>query len=323
MNPIIRGRSLVVTGAIALLPAFAAADAPITFSSNRGAGVVNLQSDGTARIDSTFTFEVGAFSKLPDGSAFVPTPSNVGEWGERWNALAATGYNEAPNNFFTGSATLDTNVEPFSAADVPYIWGFDSREGESEWILIRRDGAEAWSWPDAGGGGITPSRTFFTVSDTLGGLAAVVGEFNGAGFLMKTASVSLPAGGVNYSQWAAANFNAEDLANPEISGETADPDLDGFTNFYEFATGTLPQRAASSPVIAQALTGAGGMQLSISENPDALVTWELEVSSDLEEWDSLDPAVEGTSDGTTRTFEDPTEIGALPRRFFRISVKES
>jgi rhodanese-related sulfurtransferase len=49
----------------------------------------------------------------------------------------------------------------------------------------------------------------------------------------------------DFEFWRRAHFTAEQLADPLISGEDADPDCDGFTNFQEFLAGTGPTDAGS------------------------------------------------------------------------------
>ena len=300
----------------------ASAAARITWQSSRGSAanpITNLQSDG-AELDASFQFELGAFKDLPDGSPFNPTAANVAEWEAQWCAASTPApYNISPNSFFTGSFQLESNAAPFEVGDPAFIWGFDIRAGRGEWILLRRD---SWVWPTvAGGGGINPVTTFFTVSATFNDLETIVGEVNGTGFLMQTEEVNLSSG-TTYAEWVATNFTAAEQADLEISGETADPDRDGSSNLFEFATGTAPKDAGSFPECTINITAAGEVQITFPENPDALVAWSLEASSDLDSWAETTPPVPGTpntADGT-RSFTDPVPISASERRFLRLAV---
>jgi hypothetical protein len=56
-----------------------------------------------------------------------------------------------------------------------------------------------------------------------------------------------PGGRLDFSSWQAAVVSGADLLNPAISGENADPDSDGWSNFFEFALGSLPRDSGSSP----------------------------------------------------------------------------
>jgi hypothetical protein len=49
-----------------------------------------------------------------------------------------------------------------------------------------------------------------------------------------------------WDTWRKSVFTASDLADPEISGGTADPDRDGMINRDEFTCGTDPKSAASA-----------------------------------------------------------------------------
>jgi len=50
---------------------------------------------------------------------------------------------------------------------------------------------------------------------------------------------------IPFEAWRLANFTAEELLNPTISGPDADPDGDGVKNLLEYAWGTNPKAAAS------------------------------------------------------------------------------
>ncbi len=67
--------------------------------------------------------------------------------------------------------------------------------------------------------------------------------------------------GRTYEDWAAANFTVEQLADPAISGEDADPDGDGLTNGQEFLAGTDPLSADSVLQITDVRRVDGGLEL--------------------------------------------------------------
>jgi uncharacterized repeat protein (TIGR01451 family) len=67
--------------------------------------------------------------------------------------------------------------------------------------------------------------------------------------------------GRTYADWAAEAFTAEELADPAISGEEADPDGDGLTNLQEFLAGTDPTSADSVLQVTQVTKVDGGMEL--------------------------------------------------------------
>jgi len=64
------------------------------------------------------------------------------------------------------------------------------------------------------------------------------------------ASINLggtPDGQLDFATWQAALFTPAQLADPALSGPDADPDLDGWGNFMEFALGSLPRNSQSHP----------------------------------------------------------------------------
>jgi hypothetical protein len=99
--------------------------------------------------------------------------------------------------------------------------------------------------------------------------------------------------------WLSTHFTEEELLDPSISGDDADPDLDSLPNIIEFALGFDPR----SPSIL--FTGAaslafenseGQLLLTFSRNPDAFdVTITVEESSDLSDWTAVASSVNGAA----------------------------
>ncbi len=181
------------------------AEIDVRFGSTLGAE--NLQSGG-APIDTSFTFELGAF----DGS-FIPTAANTDQWLDNWVAApnsasnpsggSSVPYTQVPigpvtSNSFDGTTRLDGNPPNFTSTDRAYIWGYDDRgEGDGggvgEWILLTNPG---WTYPNDPGAGVNFGSDF-QVSD--GGTSTVLGSVNPAWSgldddpHMVTASVLIPA----------------------------------------------------------------------------------------------------------------------------------
>jgi hypothetical protein len=91
-----------------------------------------------------------------------------------------------------------------------------------------------------------------------------------------------------FSQWQALHFDAEELADSEISGVQADPNQNGFDNQTEYALGRDPlaedsDRAKSLPSIR--LDEAGALHLDYTDSPNAseisMAPW---TSIDLVDW---------------------------------------
>ncbi|MCW1925345.1 hypothetical protein OKA05_22485 [Luteolibacter arcticus] len=75
-----------------------------------------------------------------------------------------------------------------------------------------------------------------------------------------TAIVTVNAPADPYGEWKASQFNATQLANPLVSGPTADPDADGITNQDEYIFGTPALTRDPSPLT---IAVASGSNLSL------------------------------------------------------------
>jgi rhodanese-related sulfurtransferase len=64
-----------------------------------------------------------------------------------------------------------------------------------------------------------------------------------------------------YEAWKQAHFTAEQLADPEVSGDDADPDHDRMSNEQEYLAGTEPKSGGSCLVCSASTLGEGGFVL--------------------------------------------------------------
>jgi hypothetical protein len=119
-----------------------------------------------------------------------------------------------------------------------------------------------------------------------------------------------------FDDWRFARFTAPELANPAISGETADPDADLLPNLIEYALGLEPKSPDTSPV---AMIDSGGyLALSATKNPTATdITWSAETSADLETWAS---AVVVTNNTNSFEARDSVLMNAAEKRFIRLKI---
>jgi len=101
------------------------------------------------------------------------------------------------------------------------------------------------------------------------------------GFTTFTLQTDEGASAVDYPTWLTQYFSAEQIANPDIVGQDADPDLDGLSNFFEYLARLSPLDRSSRLVY------------TFTENPDALlrispiangIPWEVRSSVDLQGW---------------------------------------
>ncbi len=125
---------------IFVLAAATARSQTLNWASLTESTIVNSQGDP---LDNTFLFEIGAFA---DG--FVPTDSNIGTWGTKWQAFDTTdySYDSVALGYFTGTA------------DVQSVPGYTSMfQGLKAYLWIRNTGNtehflastsnDAWRFP--------------------------------------------------------------------------------------------------------------------------------------------------------------------------------
>jgi hypothetical protein len=119
-----------------------------------------------------------------------------------------------------------------------------------------------------------------------------------------------------FDAWRFAAFTAPELADPSISGESADPDGDRLANLIEFALGLDPMSADTSPV---AMTDADGyLALSVPKNPAATdLIWSAEVGDDLQTWT---PAFVLADTESTFEARDNVLKSAAEKRLIRLKI---
>lgn len=146
-----------------------------------------------------------------------------------------------------------------------------------------------------------------------------------------------------FGTWQAANFTPAEVADPEISGPTADPDKDGVPNLLEAALATLPKTRDPDPATlrisrvttsgasreiqllsATSATGIVGIRLRLQANPDLNpASWiTLAERNGTTPWASQ-PAVT-TDQPTTQTprtpvtFTETLPAASASKRFYRL-----
>ena len=118
-----------------------------------------------------------------------------------------------------------------------------------------------------------------------------------------------------FDDWRSTNFTPLELANPALSGETADPDADQLDNLIEYALGLPPNAPNASPVTM--LDAGGYLALSATKNQAATdIVWDAEVSGDMNIWSPADTTE------TTNTFEaqDTVLMNQAETRFIRLKI---
>lgn len=131
-----------------------------------------------------------------------------------------------------------------------------------------------------------------------------------------------------YAAWKAERFTAEELANPDVSGAAADPDGDGRVNLLEYAAGSDPRSADSSPLVNvfSVQTEAGVRPaFDFERSKSAAVLLTPQVSTDLDEWHEGPEHIVlvSTEDlGATErlTWHAISPLASQPRLFVRLRV---
>jgi hypothetical protein len=130
----------------------------------------------------------------------------------------------------------------------------------------------------------------------------------------------------SFAAWQSQYFTPAELADPMISGPTADPDHDGIPNLMEYALGLDPKTPSVTglPVLGQqTVNGKNYLTLTFTK-PRTIsdVQYTVQVSADLVTWNSGPSYEIRVDDGSTDTavFRDATAIGDVPRHFMRLLV---
>jgi lysophospholipase L1-like esterase len=118
--------------------------------------------------------------------------------------------------------------------------------------------------------------------------------------------------------WRAERFTPAELADPAISSWTADPDLDGFDNLFEFFCGSDPRQPDALSSFGVRLSG-GDIFLDLIRNRGSGLIFGLDYSPDLSTWAPIanvvpDVVIQGPLEKMSwRRIPNPAE-------FFRIKL---
>jgi hypothetical protein len=119
-----------------------------------------------------------------------------------------------------------------------------------------------------------------------------------------------------FDAWRFNSFTGPELADPFISGETADPEDDQLANLIEYALGLAPKSPDASPV--SLVQPANYLTLTAAKNPAATdIIWGAEVSENLSSWS---PAVIITNTASEFIARDNILINDAERRFIRLKI---
>jgi hypothetical protein len=292
----------LVTALVALIDANGG---QVVWSSERMA--TNITSTN-AQLGVDFRFELGGFA-----GGFVPTAANVASWRANWTTVGVADYNSQVG-FFAASTSVDSAAAFDGAA---FIWGFnrESATAGAEWVLLTNP---QWLLPSAGTT-IAPPQQWSTGTATV----AVLGNVNARpGVHLQTAAVTgQTIGNESATAWL-ASYGLNEAGDSQIW--EADSDNDGVSNLLEYATGTHPLVATSfsrESVYISTYGDTNSITLTFDKNPEAMVHYQIELSSDLNQWVPGDDAVEVVSDTSDRmTVRDTLPLTGTGSRFFRLNV---
>jgi hypothetical protein len=147
-------------------------------------------------------------------------------------------------------------------------------------------------------------------------------NWNGVNYAERTGVGAKPDAARSYRDFAAAHFSPAELANPLVSGEEVDADMDGDSNIEEYfrlGDPTVPDAEALLTIMpGEGTTGCSftGLSRPVGLSPA------LELSGDLNSWDRLDdgalqrvPLGTTGKDAYTVTVDTPGD-----KQFFRVNL---
>ncbi len=218
----------------------------------------------------------------------------------------------------TPSGAMVTLLAPF---EVDLQW-LDNASNEAGYKILRRvnnvNFAEVGSLP--------PNSTTYQDKTVQPGVAYEyhIQAYNVAGYSdFAGLSVTTPT---QYQSYLATYFTPQQLADPTITGDLADPDHDGISNLLEYAFEMDPTRASVSSLPVVSMQN-GYLTISfIQRIAPTDLTYTVEVSSDMNTWNSgsgYTTQVSATTidAATQRTVvRDNTLASAAARRFIRVRV---
>ena len=219
-----------------------------------------------------------------------------------------------------------------TAGGASTAWG-TSGDAAPFWLRLARSGNTFFTHKSGDGTTWTPwhSTTLAMPATIQAGLAVSAHNdalLNAATF--DNVSVStLPPGFSSFAAFQSAHFNTAQLADPNVSGATADANADGIANLLAYASGLSPWTAATAAnagrVVGQIQNGY--FTVTFARLRTALdVRYDVEVSGNLATWNSgaaFTTQVSVTPLDATReqvTVRDNTPLASAARRAMRVRV---
>jgi hypothetical protein len=274
--------------------------------------------------------------------------AKVGQGGHEWTANFTAGHSGSgamqalPNSganvnsgYTTNSPRMDYVVN-FTKTGTHYVWmrGWGAT-GSDDSCHVGLDGAAVatsdrvggftndWTWTKSTMDSVPAS---FTVGSV--GLHTVNVWMREDGLILDKVLLTTDAGytptglgpaesgcATEFDLWRTTQFTAAELADPNISGATADVDGDGRTNYEEFLAGTSPKDPGSVFHISR-VTGAG--QFRFPTVVGKLYSAQRCTDIKLGDWSTFTNNIPGT--GSESLITDPTAASGA-QRFYRVFVQ--
>ena len=229
-------------------------------------------------------------------------------------ATLAPGLGDTPGTLTVGTLTLD----PGSVAKLRIGTTSDSVQVSGDLVL---NGTLQLVDTGSATSGI---HTLFHYSGTLTGVPLVAAP---TGFVA-TLDLSTP-GAVratlvadHFATWRRDHFNAEEIANLQISGPTATPAGDGMSNLIKYALGFDPKASRTGSGVS--LVQSGGSPALLFQRPAnrSDVVYSVEVSTDLQSWSSSGVTLSQTVTGDPQVWLGSYSEELLPKGFYRLRIEQ-
>jgi len=167
--------------------------------------------------------------------------------------------------------------------------------------------------------GTTPTFTYMPIANYSGRDSFTFKANDGREDSANTGTVSIIVQ-TTFAQWQQRFFTPQELGNPAISGDLADPDGDGLRNLLEYALQLDPKLPSGKAVN----TAVDGTALSLIY-PRAIgatdVNYSLEQSFDLISWPTVTPVnVVLAEDDVIQTVKAQVPIAGATNMFLRLRV---
>ncbi len=325
---------------LARLQADGSLDAAFTNGANNYVRDILVQPDGTNVFGGHFTELAGqpcsylgrldpvgsldsSFTPAPDGTVTCLRRQSDGKLLVGGGFSQLGGQPRAHLARLNADDTLDLTFDPSADAGIDCLTvqadgkilvggGFTSLGGQPRERLARlnADGSLDMDFDVGANGGV---RCFAEANGAIwvgGEFSTIGGEAHSGLCRLIACSGSVPP----YQAWKARYFTPEQLLDPEISGDLADPMHDGFPNLFKYATGSSPTNSDGLARLDARLTGTPATFMFIfNRNTNAVdLILEVLVSSSLinPEWNTTAACTNGawTGDSTVN------EVGGNPIR---------